>query len=257
MEIRLDGKTAIVTGSSKGIGQGIAEELGRSGAKVTVNYHSDEKGGKATAEVIRAAGGEAIVVKADVSVEDDVEKLVDAHLKAFGGLDIMVANAGIGRNAKLSEMATVVWEEVIRTNLYGPFFCARRAAQEMIKQGRGGRIITISSVHEEAPGVGGGAYCVSKGGLRNLMRSLAVELGPHHITVNGIAPGMTVTPLNSGIFTDLEERERRADQVVMREAGYPKDIAAMATFLASDAASYVTGATHFVDGGWMLTWPPV
>jgi len=257
MEIRLDGKTAIVTGSSKGIGKGIAEEFGRSGAKVTVNYHGDERGAQETAEVIRAAGSEAIVVQADVSDEDQVEKMVDAHLAAFGRLDVMVANAGIGRNAKLHEMSTALWEEVIRTNLYGPFFCARRSAREMIRQGEGGRIITISSVHEESPSVGGGAYCASKGGIRNLMRSLALELGPHGITVNGIAPGMTVTPLNDRIFTDLEERQRRADQVVMREAGYPHDIANMATFLASDAASYVTGTTHFVDGGWMLTWPPV
>ena len=170
MEIRIDGKAAIVTGSSKGIGKGIAEEFGRSGAKVSVNYHHDVKGAQETAEVIRAAGSEAIVVQADVSNEIQVEKMVDAHLSAFGRLDVMVANAGIGRNAQIHEMSTAIWEEVIRTNLYGPFFCARRAAQEMIKQGQGGRIITISSVHEEAPGVGGGAYCASKGGIRNLMR---------------------------------------------------------------------------------------
>ena len=257
MDCRLDGKTAIVTGSSKGIGQGIAEEFGRSGASVTVTWHHDKDGAEKTAATIREAGSKAQIVQVDVSQEAEVEAMVDSHMAEFGRLDIMVANAGIGGRSKLHEMPTETWNRVLGTNLHGPFFCARRASQEMIRQGQGGRIITISSVHEEAPSPGGGAYHVSKGGLRNLMRAMALELGEFGITVNGIAPGMTVTPLNGQILADPKLRQQRADMIALHEAGYPKDIANMATYLASDAGSYCTGSTFFVDGGWMLTWPPV
>lgn len=257
MEIRLDGKAAIVTGSSKGIGRGIAEEYGRSGANVTIVYRSDPAGAEAAADVVRAAGRKALVVQADVTDEADVDKLFAAHMAEFGKLDILVANAGIGRPGKVHEISTADWDLVIKTNLYGPFFCMRLAARQLIAQGGGGRIIAITSVHEESQAASSGPYGASKGGLRNLTRAMAVELGEYGITVNNLAPGMIVTPMNHGIMDDLEERKRRADLIVMREAGYPQDIANMAVFLASDAASYCTGATYYVDGGWMLTYPPV
>ena len=257
MEIRLDGKVALVTGSSKGIGKGIAEEFARSGADVTVVYSSDQPGAEETADVVRSAGKRALVVQVDVTVEAQVENLFAQHMMEFGRIDILVANAGIGLPGKIHEMETSTWDRVIKTNLYGPFYCMRLAARQMVAQGEGGRIIAVTSVHEESQAASSGPYGASKGGLRNLTRAMAVELGEHGITVNNLAPGMIVTPMNSGIMEDLDERKRRADLIVMKEAGYPQDIANMATFLASAAASYCTGATYFVDGGWMLTYPPV
>jgi glucose 1-dehydrogenase len=257
MDLRLDGKVALVTGASKGIGKGIAEEFARSGADVTITYATDRAGAEQTAKVVRGHGQRALVVQVDVADETAVDRLYEEHLATFGRLDVLVANAGGGKPGKLHEIDTATWDYVLRLNLYGAFFCMRLAARQMIAQGGGGRIITISSVHEEACSENGGPYCVAKAGLRNLMRAMAIELGEHGITVNGIAPGMTVTPLNKAIWTDLEERERRAAQIVLKKAGFPHDIANMAVFLASDAASYCTGATYYVDGGWMLTWPPV
>jgi glucose 1-dehydrogenase len=258
MDLRLDGKVALVTGSSKGIGKGIAEEFARSGADVTITYEGDAEGAEETAEVVRSLGRRALVVQVDVGDEAAVDRLYDAHLAEFGRLDILVNNAGMLESGKLHEMPTSTWRSVLRTNLDGAFFCMRLAARQMIAQGGGGRIITISSVHEEACTGGNGPYCVSKSGLRNLMRTMAIELGEHGITVNGIAPGMIVTPgMNEVIFADEKIRTEKAEQIVLRKAGYPQDIANMAVFLASDAASYCTGATYYVDGGWMLTWPPV
>jgi glucose 1-dehydrogenase len=170
----------------------------------------------------------------------------------------LVNNAAIISRGRIHEISTADWRRVLATNLDGAFFCMRLAARQMIAQGGNGRIIAISSVHEEACSGGGGPYCVSKAGLRNLVRTMAVELGEHGITVNGIAPGMTVTPgMNTAIFNDEKLREERAQLIVLKRAGYPEDIANMAVFLASDAASYCTGATYYVDGGWMLTHPPV
>lgn len=257
MDLRLDGKVALVTGSSKGIGKGIAEEFARSGADVTITWSTDQAGAEETAAVVRSLGRRALVVQVDVGDEAQVDALFAAHTSEIGRIDILVANAGQSLRGKLHEIPTSTWERVLRTNLYGPFFCMRLAARAMIAQGDGGRIITISSVHEEAPSANGGPYCVSKAGLRMLMQSMALEVGEYGITVNGIAPGMTVTPMNGGIFQDLNLRKERANMIVMREAGYPHDIANMAIFLASDVASYCTGQTYFVDGGWMLTHPPV
>jgi glucose 1-dehydrogenase len=257
MDLRLDGKVALVTGASNGIGKGIAEEFARSGADVTITYHTDEAGAEETAEVVRAAGRKALIHQVDVADEAAVAQLFAAHMAAFDRIDILVNNAGMSIHGNLLEITTEIWDRILRANLYGAFFCMRAAARQMIEQGDGGRIITISSVHEEACNAGGGPYCVSKAGLRNLMRTMAIEVGEHGITVNGIAPGMTVTPMNRKIFTDLERREKNASQIVLKTAGFPQYIANMAVFLASDAASYCTGSTYYVDGGWMLTQPPV
>jgi glucose 1-dehydrogenase len=257
MECRLDGKAALVTGSSSGIGRGIAEGFAQAGADVTVTYSSDRDGAEETAEAVRALGRRALIAQVDVSAEEQVDRLFADHLAEFGRLDIYVSNAGIGGSGKVHEISTEQWDTVLRTNLYGAFFGMRLAARQMIAQGGGGRIITISSVHEEACSTAGGPYCVSKAGLRNLMRTMAIELGEHAITVNGIAPGMIRTPMNERAMTDEAFVEQSAAQIVLQRIGEPADIAKMAIFLASDAASYCTGSTHYVDGGWMLTWPPV
>jgi glucose 1-dehydrogenase len=258
VELRIDDKRALVTGSSGGIGQRIATLLAEAGADITVVYRTDERGAEETAAQIRSSGRRALVQECDVGDAEQVERLFEAHVAAFGGIDILVNNAGIGISGLLHVQPLEDFEQVMRTNLYGPLYCSRHAARSMIAAGNGGRIINISSVHEEACGTGSGAYCISKAGLRNLTRTMAIELGQYGITVNGISPGMIVTEgMNSRAYIDEDYRSEAASKIVMRRAGMPDDVAAMALFLASDAASYCTGSTHFVDGGWMLTWPPV
>lgn len=257
MELRLDGKVALVTGSSSGIGQGIAVAFAQAGADLTVTYTSNRAGAEETAERVRGLGRRVHLVEVDVAEEAAVDSLFAGHLAEHGQLDIFVSNAGIEESGKIHEISTEQWDKVLRVNLYGAFFGMRLAARQMIAQGGGGRIITISSVHEEACWADAGPYCVSKGGLRNLMRTMAIELGEHKITVNGIAPGMIRTPMNKQAANDEQYVADSAAQIVLRRIGEPEDVANMAVYLASDAASYCTGATHYVDGGWMLTWPPV
>jgi glucose 1-dehydrogenase len=258
VELRLDGKSALVTGASSGIGKQIARAFGEAGADVTVVYHSNERGAAETAEHIRSHGRKALVQQADIADPQHVETLYQAHFAEFGAIDILVNNAGIGIHGLLHEQPLEDFERVMRTNFYGPLYCSRHAARAMLAAGRGGRIINISSVHEESCWAGAGAYCISKAGLRNLTRTMAIELGPHGVTVNDIAPGLIVTEgMNARAFEDEQYRNEAARQIVARRVGFPPDVAAMALFLASDLASYCTGSTHFVDGGWMLTWPPV
>ena len=258
MNIRLDGKVALVTGGSKGIGAGIARQLAEAGADVTITANSDVAGAEETAAAIRQLGRRCEVAKTDVGVEAEVDALFAGHLAAFGRIDILVANAGISpKGTPVHETSAAELERVLRTNLYGPFFCARAAAKLMIAQGGPGRIVMISSVHEEACTAGGGPYHISKGGLRNLMRTMAVELAEHGVTVHGVAPGMIVTPMNREALEDPRVAADAAALIPVRRVGYPADIAAMVCFLASDLAGYCTGATYYVDGGYMLTLPPV
>jgi glucose 1-dehydrogenase len=257
MELRLDGKVALVTGSDSGIGQEIAETFAANGADVTVTYHTDRDGAEQTAANVRAHGRRAIVVQVDVGMPEAVERLFAAHDEAFGRIDVLVNNAGMGIHGEVADLPFDSWERVIRTNLHGPFLCSQQAARRMLARDKGGRIIHITSVHEESCWPGAAGYCASKSGLRNLMRTLALELGPHGITSNGIAPGMILTPMNKRAANDPEYLRNAEEQIVVRRAGRPSDIAQMALYLASDAASYCTGATYYVDGGWMLTWPPV
>lgn len=255
--MELQGKVALVTGASSGIGQGIAEALARAGADVAVNYRSDAAGAEETANRIRAAGRRALVLGADVGSPEEVERMFAALDDAFGRFDILVNNSGVGGGGQIHETSFADWERVIRTNLHGPFLCAQQAAKRLIARGQGGRIVNISSVHEEACTVGGGAYCASKAGLRNLTRTLALELGPHGITANDVAPGMILTPMNRRAQEDPEYLQWAEAQIPIRRVGQPADIAAMVVFLCSDAGSYCTGSTFFVDGGWMLNQPPV
>lgn len=257
MELRLDEKVALVTGSDSGIGQGIARLYAASGADVVVHYYTDLDGAERTASAVREVGQRAVVVQADLGSEQDVGRIFATIDDAFGRIDILVNCAGQGGGGLVHELDPEMWDRVLRTNLYGPFFCSRLAAGRMIEHGRGGRIINISSVHEEACMPGGAPYCVSKAGLRNLTRTQAIELAEHGITVNDIAPGMILTPMNQEARDDAEVRHWAEAQIPLQRAGVPNDVAHMALFLASDAGSYCTGSTFFVDGGWMLTQPPV
>lgn len=251
------GNVALVTGASSGIGRGIAAALAQHGAAVAINHWGDAAGAAETAALVRATGRHALVVEADVGDPDAVAGMFAAVDRAFGGVDILVNNAGIGMGGHVADLPFERWERVIRTNLHGPFLCAQQAARRLIAQGRGGRIINITSVHQEACSAGGGAYCASKAGLRNLTRTLALELGEHGVTVNDVAPGMILTPMNRRALEDPEHRRWAEAQIPIRRAGQPADIAGMVVFLCSEAGSYCTGSTFFVDGGWMLSWPPV
>jgi glucose 1-dehydrogenase len=257
MELRLDGKVALITGSDSGIGRGIATVFAEADADVVVHYYTDRDGAEETAETVRGVGRRAIVVQGDVGDETAVDAMFAAIDDAFGRIDILVNCAGMGGGAPVHELDPAVWDRVLKTNLYGPFYCARQAARRMLDRGEGGRIINISSVHEEACTAGAAPYNVSKAGLRNLTRTQAAELAPHGITVNDIAPGMILTPMQRRVERDPEYLPAAEAQIPARRAGIPADIGHMALFLASDAASYCTGSTFFVDGGWMLTWPPV
>lgn len=258
MQVRLDGKAAIVTGSSSGIGKGIALALAEAGADVTVVYFGSAERAEETAAAVREHGRKAHVVRADIADSQSVDNLVREHMAAFGRLDILVNNAAILGGGKIHEIELDEWERVVRTNLFGAFYCSRLGAREMIAGGRGGRIVNISSVHQEACWPGDGPYAVSKAGVRNLTRTQAIELGAHGITVNDVAPGLIVTEgMNKAVHDDVSLQEAAAAQIVARRVGFPADVAAMVVFLCSDAASYCTGGTYYVDGGWMLTWPPV
>jgi glucose 1-dehydrogenase len=257
MKAQLGGKVALVTGADSGIGRGIAELFAQHGADVAVNYRRDADGAEETARRVREAGRRAMTIQADVGAPDDVQQMFDELLAAFGRIDILVNNAGHGSRGRIHELPFADWERVIRTNLHGPFLCAQLAARAMIAQGQGGRIVNITTVHQEACTPGGGAYCASKVGLRNLTRTLAVELGEFGITANDIAPGMILTPMNQRAIDNPDYLREAEAQIPIRRAGLPVDIAQMALFLVSDDGSYCTGGTFYVDGGWMLTWPPV
>jgi NAD(P)-dependent dehydrogenase (short-subunit alcohol dehydrogenase family) len=259
VEIRLEGKNALVTGASSGIGQGIAVALAAAGANVGINYRSNRDGAEETSRRVREFGRHALTIEADVGDPGQVAAMFSRFDGDMGPIDIMVANAGGGSTAKpLHETTWEEWDRVLRTNLDGAFLCGREAARRMVAGGKGGRIVNISSVHEEACNMpDGGPYCVAKGGVRNLTRSMALELGPHGITVNDVAPGMILTPMNHRALEDPDYRASAESQIPLRRAGTPEDIAAMVLFLCSDHASYCTGGTYLVDGGWLLSWPPV
>ena len=257
MELRVDGKVALVTGADSGIGRGIALRLAEAGADVTVCYYSDRAGAEETAAGCQAFGRRALILQGDVGDLATVEAIFRLHDDAFGQIDILVNNAGTFFDEPIVDLPFEQFERVIRTNLFGPFLCTQQAARRMIARAAGGRIINITSVHEEACFANASAYNTAKGGLRNLGRTAAAELGRYGITVNNLAPGMILTPMNSRAISDEAYLDHAEKQIVMERAGKPEDIANMALFLASDAASYCTGQTHYVDGGWMLTWPPV
>ena len=247
----LQGKAAIVTGAGSGIGQAIAMRLGREGASVVVDYVGSEAGADETRKTIEAAGSQAVVIQADVTKSSDVQKLVETAWTRFGGADILVNNAGMEKRSDFWDTPEVEFDRVMAVNLRGPFFLTQAFVRRLRDAKKPGRVINISSVHEDMAFPGFSTYCCSKGGLRMLMRNLAVELGPLGITVNNIAPGAIATPINTALLHDKAKLDALLNNIPLGRLGSPEDVAGMVAFLASEDASYVTGATFLIDGGLM------
>ncbi len=247
----LENKVAIVTGGDSGIGKAIAVELAKEGAAVTINYHSNEQAANAVKAEIESRGGKALVVQGDVSKVADVRALVEQTVKSLGRLDIMVNNAGMETRTSILTSTEEDFDKVIAVDLKGAFFGAQAAAEQMIKQGGPGRIINISSVHEDWPMPGNTPYCCAKGGMRMLTRTAGVELAPYQITVVGVGPGAVDTPINKGTTTDPEKLAALNQEIPERRLAKAEEIAGLVAWLASDKSAYVTATTFFIDGGIM------
>jgi glucose 1-dehydrogenase len=256
---RIEGQPALVTGANSGIGKAVALGLAAAGADVVVNYVANPQAAEDIAHAIVALGRRAMAIKADVSREDEVVAMFNTAISHFGTLHIVVPNAGLQRDCGFDEMSLEQWNTVIGVNLTGQFLCAREAAREFKRRGvnetvsvAAGKIICMSSVHQEIPWAGHANYAASKGGVMMLMKSIAQELAPYRIRVNGIAPGAIRTPINTAAWNTPQAYRDLMTLVPYKRIGEPEDIAEAAVWLASDAADYVTGTTLYVDGGMTL-----
>jgi glucose 1-dehydrogenase len=247
--VRLEHKVAIVTGAGTGIGRAIALRFVQEGAAVVIDYVGKPDNAAEVVRQITGAGGKALAVEADVSQQDQVQRLIDQTVQKYDRLDILVNNAGVETKIPFLEIPLDVWSRTIAIDLTGPFLCAQAAAKRMVGQGGGGRIINISSVHEDMTMPTNSAYCAAKGGLRMLMRTICVELAPHGITVNNIGPGAIDTPMDAPLKAHPEMMKALLAEIPIGRMGKPEEIAGLATYLASDEAGYVTGSTYFIDGG--------
>jgi len=254
MSGRLTGKVAIITGSGSGIGQSIAIRFATEGANVVVDYRNHPEGADDTKSKIEAAGSKAITVQADVSKLADTQNLIDQAYQQLGRCDILVNNAGVEKNAAFWDVTEADYDAVLGVNLKGPFFLTQAFVRKLRDAKQPGRVINISSVHEDMVFPNFSTYCASKGGIRMLMRDLAVELGPLGITVNNIAPGAINTPINKSLLEDKPKLDALLRNIPLGRLGTPEDVAALAAFLASDEAGYITGSTYVVDGGLMRSY---
>jgi len=255
----LKGQIAVVTGAASGIGAGVARALGVAGASVAINYVTNPEAAEAVADEVRALGGKAITLKADVSNETEVIQMFRALFDAWGTIDILVNNAGLQKDSAFTDMTLAQWNTVLGVNLTGMFLCAREAAREMIRRRiradvsrAAGKIICMSSVHEVIPWAGHVNYAASKGGVHAFMQSLAQEMAPHHIRVNSIAPGAIQTPINRAAWETPQALASLLTLIPYGRIGLPEDIGKVAVFLASDDSDYIHGQTIFVDGGMTL-----
>jgi glucose 1-dehydrogenase len=253
--MHLKNKVAIVTGGNSGIGEAIVLELAKHGANVVIDYISHPDATEDLVKQVAALGQRAIGVEADVSKVADLEKLVAAAVQTFGQLDIMVNNAGMETRTSILDTTEEQYEKVLEINLKSAFFGTQLAALQMIKQKSGGRIINITSVHEDWPMPGNTAYCLSKGGMRMLTRTAGVELAPHNILVVGVGPGAVATPINLSTMQDPAKLAKLDAAIPLGRLAQPTEIASVVSFLAGDGASYLTATTIFADGGIMQSSP--
>ena len=249
MSGRLAGKVAVVTGASSGIGQAIAIRLAAEGAQVVIDYVGHPEGADQTKSTIEAAGGKAIAVLADVSKVAETQYLIDQTYAQLGRCDILVNNAGVEKGGDFWDVTEADYDLVLSINLKGAFFLTQAFVRKLRESKQPGRVINISSVHEDMVFPHFTSYAASKGGMRMMMRNLAVELGPLGITVNNIAPGAISTPINASLLADKPKLDALLANIPLGRMGTPEDVAALTAFLASDDAAYVTGSTYFVDGG--------
>ena len=249
---KLTGKAALITGSDSGIGQATAIQFAEEGANVVVVYLHDAEGADKTRQAVEQAGQQALVVQSDVSDPKQAEDLFQQAVAKFGTLDILVNNAGVsGAHKPVAEMTPEEFEKTIRINLFGPFYLARLFAQHRQQHGGKGKIVNVTSIHEEVVSPKTADYCAAKGGLRNLTRTLALELAEQGTNVNNLAPGMILTPMNQKAIDDPQKREEGEQKIPMKRAGQPEEIAKLALFLSSADSDYVTGSTYVMDGGFM------
>jgi glucose 1-dehydrogenase len=263
---RLAGKVALVTGSSGGIGQAIAVRLAAEGAQVVINYRSNPQGAEETLQMIKDLGlsdrcekvegfcevERGYTIGADLGMIEDVQRLVKESIDRFGKLDILVNNAGIEKHADFWDVTEKDFDAVMNVNFKGVFFACQAFVKHLLETKRSGRIINISSVHEELPFPHFTAYCASKGAMKMMTRNLAVELGSYGITINNVAPGAIETPINTKLLNDPIKLESLLKNIPLGRLGKPQDVSGLVAFLASDDSAYVTGTTFFVDGG--LLW---
>jgi len=258
-------KVIIVTGSSSGIGKACAVYFGQLGAKVVVNYSSNADAAGEVLDEIKKSGGEGIIVKADVSREEEVKALFNETISKYGRLDVLVSNAGLQQDSSFLEMTLQQWQKVIDVNLTGQFLCCREAARQFVAQEKDaskeevdhselsiGKIILMSSVHDIIPWAGHVNYAASKGGIMMLMKSISQELAPHKIRVNSVSPGAIKTTINKEVWSDPEKYKSLLQLIPYKRIGTPLDVAKAVAWLASDESDYINGETMYIDGGMTL-----
>ena len=250
---RLEGKVAIITGSDSGIGRASARAFAEEGADVAITYFRDREGAEQAKAEVESCGRRAIVVQVDQRDPAQVEKLFRETDEKLGTPDILMNNAGVDSTGKqVADLPAEAWDNLLKTNVYGPFYCCQEFIRRRRARGGGGKILNVTSVHEEIPRAGSAGYDAAKGALRNLTRTLALELAPDHINVNNIAPGMVLTPMNQKAIDDPKAREKQVQSIPWKRAAQPEEIAKLAVYLASEDADYATGQTYVLDGGLMM-----
>ena len=248
------GTVALVTGSSSGIGQGIAERLAQEGADIVIDYVGSPDGAAQTKKIVEAAGRRALVLACDISNITAAQQMVDQAWQQLGPVTLLINDAGMEKRADFWDVTPEDYDKVLGVNLRGAFFLTQAVVRKLVELKKPGRVINISSVHEDMVFPGFSTYCLSKGGMRMMTRDLAVELGPLGITINNIAPGAISTPINTALLADKPELNALLKNIPLGRMGTVNDVASLVTFLASEDASYITGATFVVDGGLMVNY---
>ena len=250
--MKLESRVAIVTGGSGGIGEAICLRLAKEGAKIVINYRSHPDKAQDTKEKIEQAGSQAHIVKADLSKAKEIDNLVNESVARFGKVDILVNSAGLEKRADFWDVTEADYDLVMNVNLKAVFFTTQAVVKHFMETNNRGRIINISSVHEELPFPHFTSYCASKGGVKMITRNLSVELGPMGITINNVAPGAIATEINHDLLNNPEQLKKVTQNIPLGRMGEPEDVSGIVAFLASDEAKYITGSTFYVDGG--LLW---